>query len=157
MNNTYYVHNSHSLENATIFLSLSLGQLLELCPYNVCTCLSLLISCSSCWSPRSYTLSVAQPRRLSSTSWNVPSFKASRTSYIFTPKKTIQVLCNTFSGYWNLSIPLDQTPSSCVVFFFISSYHIVNSLCCSHALVSGPTSKRPASDGGLCSGQLLMM
>ena len=30
--------------------------------------------------------------------------------------------------------------------------HIVNSVCW-----SSPTSKRPASDGGLCSGQLLMM
>ena len=39
----------------------------------------------------------------------------------------------------------------------ISSYYIVNSVCWSHALVNGPTSKRPASDGGLCSGQLLMM
>ena len=37
------------------------------------------------------------------------------------------------------------------------SYHIVNSVCWSHALVNGPTSKRPASDGGLCSGQMLMM
>ena len=47
-----------------------------------------------------------------------------------------------------------------VVFFFfyrISSYHIFNSVCWSHALVNGPTSKRPASDGGRCSGQLLMM
>ena len=46
-----------------------------------------------------------------------------------------------------------------VLCFFsrISSYHIVNSVCWSHALVSGPTSKRPASDCGLCSGQLLMM
>ena len=26
-------------------------------------------------------------------------------------------------------------------------------MCCSHALVSGPTSKTQASDGGLCSGQ----
>ena len=34
---------------------------------------------------------------------------------------------------------------------------IFNSVCCIHALVCGPTSKRPASDGGLCSGQLLMM
>ena len=42
-------------------------------------------------------------------------------------------------------------------FFRISSSHIVNSVCWSHALVNGPTSKRPASDGGLCSGQLLMM
>ena len=42
-------------------------------------------------------------------------------------------------------------------FFCISSSHIVNSVCWSHALVNCPTSKRPASDGGLCSGQLLMM
>ena len=34
---------------------------------------------------------------------------------------------------------------------------VFNSVCWSHALVNGPTSKRPASDGGLCSGQLLMM
>ena len=46
----------------------------------------------------------------------------------------------------------------CDFFFFrISSSHIVNSVCWSHALVNGPTSKRPASDGGLCSWQLLMM
>ena len=45
------------------------------------------------------------------------------------------------------------------LFFFyrISSSHIFNSVCWSHALVNGPTSKRPASDGGRCSGQLLMM
>ena len=40
---------------------------------------------------------------------------------------------------------------------YISSSHIFNSVCWSHALVNGPTSKRPASDGGRCSGQLLMM
>ena len=44
-----------------------------------------------------------------------------------------------------------------VFFVRISSSHIVNSVCWSHALVNGPTSKRPASDGGLCSGQLLVM
>ena len=37
-----------------------------------------------------------------------------------------------------------------VFFFRTSSYHVVNSVCCSHALVSGPTSKMPASDGGRC-------
>ena len=42
-------------------------------------------------------------------------------------------------------------------FFRISSSHTINSVCWSHALVNGPTSKRPASDGGRCSGQLLMM
>ena len=42
-------------------------------------------------------------------------------------------------------------------FFRVSSYQIVNLVCWSHALVNGPTSKRPASDGGLCSGQLFMM
>ena len=47
--------------------------------------------------------------------------------------------------------------SSFFFFFRISSSHIVNSVCWSHALVNGPTSKRPASDGGRCSGQLLMM
>ena len=46
-----------------------------------------------------------------------------------------------------------------VIFFFfrISSPRIVKSVCWSHALVNGPTSKRPVSDGGRCSGQLLMM
>ena len=44
-----------------------------------------------------------------------------------------------------------------VFFFRVSSYLIVNSVCWSHALVNGPTSKMPASDGGRCSGQLLMM
>ena len=39
----------------------------------------------------------------------------------------------------------------------IVSSHIVNSVCWSHALVKGPTSKRPASDGGRFSGQLLKM
>ena len=39
----------------------------------------------------------------------------------------------------------------------IVSGQIVNSVCWSHALVNGPTSKMPASGGGLCSGQLLMM
>ena len=38
-------------------------------------------------------------------------------------------------------------------FFRVSSDQIVNSVCWSHALVNGPTSKMPASDGG----QLLMM
>ena len=49
--------------------------------------------------------------------------------------------------------------SLCSFFFFyrISSSHIFNSVCWSHALVNGPTSKRPASDGGRCSAQLLMM
>ena len=43
-------------------------------------------------------------------------------------------------------------------FFRISSSHnIVNSVFWSHALVNGPTLKRPASDGGRYSGQLLMM
>ena len=54
-------------------------------------------------------------------------------------------------------------PYNCVItlllhfFYRISSSHIFNSVCWSHALVNGPTSKRPASDGGRCSGQLLMM
>ena len=39
----------------------------------------------------------------------------------------------------------------------IVSDQIVNSVCWSHAQVNGPTPKMPSSDGGLCSGQLLMM
>ena len=57
-----------------------------------------------------------------------------------------------------------ETPSSPLVplrrhffFFRIPSSQIVNSVCWSHALVNGPTSKGPASDGGRYSGQLLMM
>ena len=34
---------------------------------------------------------------------------------------------------------------------YTSSYHIVTSVCCNHALVRGSTLIRPASDGGLCS------
>ena len=52
---------------------------------------------------------------------------------------------------------LCQSPCCFIFFFRISSSHIFNSVCWSHALVNGPTSKRPASDGGICSGQLLMM
>ena len=49
-----------------------------------------------------------------------------------------------------------------VAAFFFFVYHrliliIINSVCWSHALVNGLASKRPASDGGRCSGQLLMM
>ena len=42
-------------------------------------------------------------------------------------------------------------------FFRISSSHIINSVCWSHALVNGPTSNRPASYGGRCSEHLLMI
>ena len=53
---------------------------------------------------------------------------------------------------------LHQSTREFIFFFYrISSSHIFNSVCWSHALVNGPTSKRPASDGGRCSGQLLMM
>ena len=53
------------------------------------------------------------------------------------------------TSVWIISLLL----LSCI----IVSDQIVNSVCWSHALVNGPTSKMPASDGGLCSGQLLMM
>ena len=43
------------------------------------------------------------------------------------------------------------------LFFRIPSSHIINSVRWSHALVNGPTAKRPASDGGRCSGHQLMM
>ena len=60
---------------------------------------------------------------------------------------------------WLTFQPRHRQRSCLLVFFFyrISSSHIFNSVCWSHALVNGPTSKRPASDGGRCSGQLLMM
>ena len=59
----------------------------------------------------------------------------------------------------------DQTPllgrelTLFFVFFFfrISSYHIFNSVRCYVVMHGDPTSKRPASDAGLCSGQLWMM
>ena len=51
----------------------------------------------------------------------------------------------------------DPVPGSVLLLSYISSSHIVNSVCWSLALVNGPTSKRPVSDGGRCSGQLLMM
>ena len=44
-----------------------------------------------------------------------------------------------------------------LLFFRILSYNIFNSVCWSRDLVNGPTSKRPASDDGRCTGQLLMM
>ena len=56
----------------------------------------------------------------------------------------------------DICFPSVDVPSSYASFI----YHriiIVNSVCWSHALVNGPTSKRPASGGGGCSGQLLMM
>ena len=40
---------------------------------------------------------------------------------------------------------ITQSSSSSFVYHHMI---IVNSVCCSHALVSGPTWKRPASDGG---------
>ena len=51
------------------------------------------------------------------------------------------------TGYW-----LESIMSAIFIY-----HHIVNTVCCSHAVVCRPTSKRPASDGGLCSGQLLVM
>ena len=57
-------------------------------------------------------------------------------------------------GCWSFHLVTSIFPPLCF-FFRISSYHVVN--CWSHALVNGPTSKGPASDGGRCSGQLLMM
>ena len=58
-------------------------------------------------------------------------------------------------GLWHQSIVRSSSCSSPSSSFVgpISSFHIVNSVCWSHALVSGLTSKRPASDGGICSGQ----
>ena len=54
--------------------------------------------------------------------------------------------------------PLPFLLHSLTCFIFrISSSHNINSVCWSHALVNGPTSKRPASDGGRCSGQLSMI
>ena len=50
-------------------------------------------------------------------------------------------------------VTLSGVPSSFIHHHIILSTQFV----VSNALVSGPTSKRPASDGGLCSGQLLMM
>ena len=47
-----------------------------------------------------------------------------------------------------------QDLSSLSYIYILSSYHIVNSVCCSHDLVSGPTPKRPALDDGLCIGKL---
>ena len=60
-------------------------------------------------------------------------------------------------GIFQISIHVFLARYNIVFFFRVSSYYIVNSVCWSHALVNGPTSKRPSSDGGLCSGQLWMM
>ena len=47
--------------------------------------------------------------------------------------------------------------SSLIFSSMLSSSHIVNSVCWGHALVNDPTSKRPASDRGQCSEQMLMI
>ena len=60
-------------------------------------------------------------------------------------------------GIVNVANSSTSASSSSFVYHRIRSDQIVNSVCWSHALVNGPTSKMPASDGGLCSGQLLMM
>ena len=62
-----------------------------------------------------------------------------------------------FTTTYGCCFSASGTLCSSFFFFRVSSYDIVNSVCWSHALVNGPTSKRPASDGGLYSGQLLMM
>ena len=74
---------------------------------------------------------------------------------IFTPDNNVLVLAVAYHHLLIRNTSVAMT--SGFIFFRISSTHIVNSVCWSHALVNGPTSKRPASDGGLCSGQLLMM
>ena len=51
-------------------------------------------------------------------------------------------------------LSLDNLSASYRLLSYISSYQIVNSVCWSHALGNDPTSKRPASDGGLCIGAL---
>ena len=77
--------------------------------------------------------------------------------------KVKQSLCVLFPNMFrcncsHFSSGIRTSQSGGVSFFFrVSSYQIANSVCWSHALVNGPTSKRPASDGGLCSGQLLMI
>ena len=71
------------------------------------------------------------------------------------------LVCGRIPIYTSLSLSLPLSSrgscSSDIFFYRISSSHIFNSVRWSHALVNGPTSKRPASDGGRCSGQLLMM
>ena len=59
--------------------------------------------------------------------------------------------------FWFVILSNIYASWSSFFFYRISSSHIFNSVCWSHALVNGPTSKWPASDGGRCSGQLLMM
>ena len=60
---------------------------------------------------------------------------------------------------WGVMGSLIHKSGKASFFFFyrIASSHIYKPVCWSHALVNGPTSKKPASDGGRCSGQLLMM
>ena len=66
---------------------------------------------------------------------------------------SFQLKCSWEMSKLNESAQMAANLLSCI----IVSDQIVNSVCWSHALVNGPTSKMPASDGGLCIGQLLMM
>ena len=79
----------------------------------------------------------------------------SRTPTRHTPVR-LRLLKKSFFGrssQWHAAIRTTINRSSS----FASNKFIVNSVCCSRALVSGPTSKVLASGGGLGSGQLLMM
>ena len=64
------------------------------------------------------------------------------------------VLCQIVSLQYFSRSSLHRLASSSSFVYIIVSYCQV---CWSHALANGRTSKRPTSDGGLCSGQLLMM
>ena len=67
-------------------------------------------------------------------------------------------IANNVVVYAETEVEHDRNLVQLIDFFLrISSSHIINSVCWSHALVNGPTSTKPASHGGRCSGQLLMM
>ena len=58
------------------------------------------------------------------------------------------IIYNISKSFKNIYIALRYSSSSSSSSFILSSYHIVNSVCCNHALVSGPTSKMVVYVGG---------
>ena len=55
------------------------------------------------------------------------------------------------------SIPLSPAVRDSISYYFVYHQYMFNTVYCTDALSSGPTSKKPASGGGLHSGQPFVM
>ena len=101
------------------------------------------------------------PNHLYLAFWNLSVIFSAFTISLVSQFLNDLLVCGRIPIYTSLSLSLPLSSrgscSSDIFFYRISSSHIFNSVRWSHALVNGPTTKRPASDGGRCSGQLLMM